>query len=500
MAVGRISGPLLKDNLLRNGVNLSFETNLLYIDVVNSRVGVKTTAPQYDLDVNGTTRSTNLYTTTQADIATITITGSTISSSSNTINFTPSGVNPTVFSGTIRVGNLSLTGNTLSSTDTNGNITVTANGTGGINLNSNVTITGNLHATGNITADGNIQLGDNLATDTVSFTGEVNSDILPSTTITYNLGSASLQWNNIYAQTANVTNFNSTNFTATSLSTTGSPSLTIAGNTLTANGTNADINFSTPGTGGVLLGNFKFYRNTVTNTVSNSVTQFTQPTYSFSGYIAPAATSATLVSGSITGTTLTFASSSGATVQVGQLLSGGTVAAGTYIVSGSGTTWTVSNSQTATCTTARSIVLTVTSSTVGVITSGVYITSGATSSTLITASSVENGNLTGAGATGTYLVNISQTVGSAGSSTAMTGTGAGYVKVPGTYGLVIPTGNDSNRPALAYTETGMVRFNTTQQYVEVYNGTAWTSVAGSSSGVSVTQASDIALGIVISLG
>ena len=500
MAVGRISGPLLKDNLLRNGVNLSFETNLLYIDVVNSRVGVKTTAPQYDLDVNGTTRSTNLYTTTQADIATITITGSTISSSSNTINFTPSGVNPTVFSGTIRVGNLSLTGNTLSSTDTNGNITVTANGTGGINLNSNVTITGNLHATGNITADGNIQLGDNLATDTVSFTGEVNSDILPSTTITYNLGSASLQWNNIYAQTANVTNFNSTNFTATSLSTTGSPNLTIAGNTLTANGTNANINFSTSGTGGVLLGNFKFYQNNITNTVSNSVTQFTQPTYSFSGYIAPAATPATLVSGSITGTTLTFASSSGATVQAGQLLSGGTVAAGTYIVSGSGTTWTISNGQTATCTTATSIVLTVTSSTVGTITSGVYITSGATSSTLITASSVENSNLTGAGATGTYLVNISQTVGSSGSSTAMTGTGAGYVKVPGTYGLVIPTGNDSNRPALAYTETGMVRFNTTQQYVEVYNGTAWTSVAGGSSGVSITQASDIALGIVISLG
>jgi hypothetical protein len=500
MAVGRISGPLLKDNLLRNGVNLSFETNLLYIDVVNSRVGVKTTAPQYDLDVNGTTRSTNLYTTTQADIATITITGSTISSSSNTINFTPSGVNPTVFSGTIRVGNLSLTGNTLSSTDTNGNITVTANGTGGINLNSNVTITGNLHATGNITADGNIQLGDNLSTDTVSFTGEVNSDILPSTTITYNLGSASLQWNNIYAQTANVTNFNITNFTATSLSTTGSPSLTIAGNTLTASGTNADINFSTPGTGGVLLGNFKFYKNIITNTVPNSVTQFTQPTYSFSGYIAPAATPATLVSGSITGTTLTFASSSGATVQAGQLLSGGTVAAGTYIVSGSGTTWTVSNGQTATCTTATSIVLTVTSSTVGTITSGVYITSGATSNTLITASSVENTNLTGAGATGTYLINISQTVGSTGSSVSMTGVGAGYVKVPGTYGLVIPTGNDSTRPALAYTETGMVRFNTAQQYVEVYNGTAWTSVAGSSSGVSITQASDIALGIVISLG
>ena len=234
MAVGRISGPLLKDNLLRNGVNLAFETNLLYLDVVNSRVGIKTTAPQYDLDINGTTRSSYLYTTTQADLASFTVTGSTISSTSNTITFTPNGVNPTIFSGTIRVGNLSLTGNILSSTDTNGNINIVPNGTGSINLNSNVLITGNLHATGNITADGNIQLGDNASTDTVSFTGEVNSDIVPKVNNTYNLGSNALQWNNIYAQTANFTNFNITNFTASSLSTSGTPSLTISGNTISS--------------------------------------------------------------------------------------------------------------------------------------------------------------------------------------------------------------------------------------------------------------------------
>ena len=57
MAVGRISGPLLKANLLRNGVDLAFETDLLYLDVNNSRIGIKTTTPQYELDVNGTTLS-----------------------------------------------------------------------------------------------------------------------------------------------------------------------------------------------------------------------------------------------------------------------------------------------------------------------------------------------------------------------------------------------------------------------------------------------------------
>jgi len=53
--------------------------------------------------------------------------------------------------------------------------------------------------------------------------------------------------------------------------------------------------------------------------------------------------------GTITGTTLTVSSVSG-TVQPGQRLSGGTALANTFIVSGSGTTWTVSKSQSATAT------------------------------------------------------------------------------------------------------------------------------------------------------
>ena len=53
MAVGRISGPLLKSNLIRNGIDLAFENDLLYLDVNNLRVGVKTSSPQYELDING---------------------------------------------------------------------------------------------------------------------------------------------------------------------------------------------------------------------------------------------------------------------------------------------------------------------------------------------------------------------------------------------------------------------------------------------------------------
>ena len=222
MAVGRISGPLLKDNLLRNGVNLAFETNLLYLDVNNGRIGIKTSSPAYDLDVNGTTRTTNLTATTQANLATFTISGNNIASSSNTINFLPSGGGNTIYNARALVGNLQLTGNTISATNSNGAINITANGTGGINLGNTsgsvlVTVTGNLHATGNITADGNITLGDNLTQDTVSFAAEINSDIIPSTNNTRNLGSdptaAGNAWANAYIR--NVISTNITSSTAT---------------------------------------------------------------------------------------------------------------------------------------------------------------------------------------------------------------------------------------------------------------------------------------------
>jgi len=60
MAIGRISGSVLKSNLTRNGVDLAFETNLLYLDVTNSRVGIGTSEPTTALQVNGTTTTTGL--------------------------------------------------------------------------------------------------------------------------------------------------------------------------------------------------------------------------------------------------------------------------------------------------------------------------------------------------------------------------------------------------------------------------------------------------------
>jgi hypothetical protein len=55
MAIGRITGSVLKSNLTRNGVDLAFETNLLYLDVTNSRVGIGTSEPATALHVVGNT-------------------------------------------------------------------------------------------------------------------------------------------------------------------------------------------------------------------------------------------------------------------------------------------------------------------------------------------------------------------------------------------------------------------------------------------------------------
>jgi len=71
-------------------------------------------------------------------------------------------------------------------------------------------------------------------------------------------------------------------------------------------------------------------------------------------------TSAATFTGTTSGTTLTVSSVSG-TINIGQLVTGGTIAAGTYITAGSGSSWTISVSQTATATGSTLVITPVTS-------------------------------------------------------------------------------------------------------------------------------------------
>ena len=73
MALQRIPGQMLESNLTRS-TDIAFQTDLLYLDIHNSRVGINTAAPgNYALDVGGTGRFQNDVTIT----GNLTVTGTT---------------------------------------------------------------------------------------------------------------------------------------------------------------------------------------------------------------------------------------------------------------------------------------------------------------------------------------------------------------------------------------------------------------------------------------
>ena len=272
MAIGRISGPLLKANLVRDGVDLAFETDLLYLDVNNSRIGINTATPQYELDVVGTARTTDLEVINQLDIGNFTISGNTIASDQPVINFTASGGEATAYHSRLVVNDLEFSGNTISTTVSNSNLELRANGTGKVDILSRTDITGNLNVTGNIAATGNISLGGNLIigdsiTDTVTINASITSDLIPQTDNTYDLGSSSYRWKNVYAQGI----FGST----LSLATFNIGNLILTNNTITSTA-GQDIVLDANGTGYVVIGDFKIRGSTILNYVNNSITQIDQ--------------------------------------------------------------------------------------------------------------------------------------------------------------------------------------------------------------------------------
>ena len=170
MAIGRIGGPMLKENLIRQGVDLSFETNLLYLDVNNMRVGVNQAVPTVALEVNGaakfgnvqvngnvqatsTIQGTQLISNIAIGTAPFTVTSTTRVANLNvalagtvTTNAQPNITSVGILD-LLDVDNINISGNTISSSNTNGNIDISPNGTGNINLNDAVQATSTIQAT-----------------------------------------------------------------------------------------------------------------------------------------------------------------------------------------------------------------------------------------------------------------------------------------------------------------------------------------------------------------
>ena len=119
-------------------------------------------------------------------------------------------------------------------------VTNAATISGTLTTGSNVSIAGNLNVTGNATIEGNLTFG-NAATDTVTFSADVSSNVLPETTGAYNLGSATQEWHdlhldgtaNVNSVVANTVDLNGGTIDGTIIG--GSTAAAITGTTITAN-------------------------------------------------------------------------------------------------------------------------------------------------------------------------------------------------------------------------------------------------------------------------
>jgi hypothetical protein len=191
MAIGRITGPMLSANLTRSGTDLAFETNLLALDVTNSRVGIGTASPATTLHVSatdalrlpsGTTgqrpgspaNGDIRYNTTTSQLegyvngayANLASGTQLVDADSDTsvdveptsdvdeVHISTGGDQTAIFrSATTQLGvtQLSNTATTITGLVTNGDITLTPNGTGQVAISSNMEVTGNLTVNGTTT-------------------------------------------------------------------------------------------------------------------------------------------------------------------------------------------------------------------------------------------------------------------------------------------------------------------------------------------------------------
>jgi hypothetical protein len=203
--LGRISGAMLKDNLLRGGVDLVFENRLgdnnLYIDVNTGKIGINTDATTRELTINDSFRTTRLIVENPLSIDYLTFNNSRIIGTIvGDLVFNPA-------SGTTNISSISTAGitindNVIESLNSNETIELRPDGTGEVNFRSDVLVSANLHSTGDITLDGTITIGNN-DSDSVSFLVDVDSNIIPDQDFVYTLGRSNKRWSEVHTKFIN---------------------------------------------------------------------------------------------------------------------------------------------------------------------------------------------------------------------------------------------------------------------------------------------------------
>jgi hypothetical protein len=182
------------------------------------------------------------------------------------------GSDVTAYHSRLLVNDIELNGNTISTIATNQNLELRPSGTGIVDIQSGARVTGtlevdgNITATGNITIDGNLIIGDAI-TDTITINASIRSSLIPETTATYDLGSASYTWRNVYANTITADTLALTTFNVGNLVFTDNQITTTTGQ---------DLVLDANGTGSVVLGHYAIRDNVITNFVADSISTIRQ--------------------------------------------------------------------------------------------------------------------------------------------------------------------------------------------------------------------------------
>lgn len=275
VALGRISGDSLVANLERQGVDLTFrnrstDLDLLYLDVVNNRIGINTDAPVYDLDVRTNTNFDILDVTNQATIGNIKITApNTFSTSVGPIHFYHNGTD--LWHDRLITSALEFNDNRISSFS-NQNIVLDPNGTGNVRLYANTFVTGDVTVSGNIRMDGDlavlgtVTIGDTRF-DTASFTPDFSQSIVPGNDLAYDLGTNDKRWG--FAHISDWTQIEN----ITALSAVVSSQLLINGVNAKISGIQSNENVViTPDTGITYVEQTKWQDDTITNLLDSPLT------------------------------------------------------------------------------------------------------------------------------------------------------------------------------------------------------------------------------------
>lgn len=489
MALGRISGQLLQENLTRNGVDLDFrnaaaDVPLIFFDVNGNKLGVNKDAPATDLDVIGNTiKTTDLQSpSTSTQIANYTFNGSNLNVSTGNILFNAA---EAIVASTIETDNIRITDNTISTFNSNADVDLTPNGTGIVEVYSDLKVFGNLDTPQTITMGGNITIGDD-SNDTVDFNTEFTSDITPDVTDVSNLGNTVNKWNNIKTFKLHGSKLDT-------------PNIKIETNYITSQVSNSNLDLRGNSSGIVLLEDFTFQNNTISSITDIGISRDTNidTTAAMKIPVGTTAQRTSLNAG------IRFNTD---TTNFEGYYNGNAIFGGVYS----------DNALT-------NVVAHPTNDTIGITINNVSVGTVNSSGITVHGLQVDNINIDGSvisTATDTDLIlapagtvsskavkidniSIGETVGSQQikSSTNIiefAATGYGANKLQGSYAVTVPSGDTAARPGSPI--LGDTRWNTESNLLETYNGSNYISAAGSGGVVTRAEYDDILLQFTILLG